>query len=177
VYEVESVLDTQRTAQHPGLHVQGGGLMPFEAKASLIGLKQVLDRLDKLEGKVRKKTLRAGVDAGSKLVSVGCQGPGPEGYRVAPQESRPEGQDLPEHRSRGGDHRPSEGVQANWLIRNGKEVVSDPVRYAHLAERGTSRMAARPFLGPALDATREQCVQTLTNVIGNALEDAGTGGA
>ena len=33
----------------------------------------------------------------------------------------------------------------------GEQTFRDPVKYAHLVEQGTKRVAARPFLRPALD--------------------------
>lgn len=39
------------------------------------------------------------------------------------------------------------------VVRDGARVTSDPAKYAHLVEYGTSHSAAKPFLRPAFDTT------------------------
>ena len=42
------------------------------------------------------------------------------------------------------------------VTRNGKPVIADPVKYAHLVEYGTTHSAAKPFIRPAIESTQDQ---------------------
>lgn len=39
------------------------------------------------------------------------------------------------------------------VVRDGRTVMSDPAKYAHLVEYGTTHSAAKPYLRPAYDTT------------------------
>ncbi len=56
----------------------------------------------------------------------------------------------------------------------GKPVFRNPTRYAHLLELGTSRMAAKPFLRPVMDANRGRFVGILkANIRLGLVKEAG----
>jgi len=42
---------------------------------------------------------------------------------------------------------------------NGKPVRKDPVKYAHLVEYGTSRTAAKPFIRPAVESSKNEVLE------------------
>jgi HK97 gp10 family phage protein len=44
---------------------------------------------------------------------------------------------------------------AKTVKRNGKDVYSDPVKYAHLVEYGTSHSAAKPFIRPSIESSTD----------------------
>jgi len=43
----------------------------------------------------------------------------------------------------------------------GKPIRQDPVKYAHLVERGTSQSGAKPFIRPAVDAAGSDVVSAM----------------
>jgi len=58
------------------------------------------------------------------------------------------------------------GPRLGWgkeVPRNGKTVFSDPAKYSHLIELGTSHSAAQPFIRPAIDSTRSEVVSAMAD--------------
>ena len=56
------------------------------------------------------------------------------------------------------------------VTRNGKSVVSDPTKYAHLVEYGTSHSAAKPFIRPAIESTEGQVVAEMASAYNKNLD-------
>jgi HK97 gp10 family phage protein len=54
-----------------------------------------------------------------------------------------------------------------------KVEVSSNAPYSVALEFGTSKMAARPFMGPAAQATRKQVQQTIAGAVARATKAAG----
>lgn len=44
------------------------------------------------------------------------------------------------------------------VTRNGRQVFSNPTKYSHLVEYGTSHSAAQPFIRPAVESTKGEVV-------------------
>lgn len=51
--------------------------------------------------------------------------------------------------------------------------VGTNLAYAEFVERGTSKMAAQPYLRPAMDETRQQVVQEVANALRDLLAASG----
>ena len=56
--------------------------------------------------------------------------------------------------------------------RDGRMVYSKPTNYAHLVEYGTSRTAAKPFIRPAVDNTKNEVVQAMSEGLSKHLTSA-----
>jgi len=50
---------------------------------------------------------------------------------------------------------------AKVVTRNGKEVRSDPNKYSHLVEFGTSHSAAKPFIRPAEESAKGEVIDAM----------------
>ena len=48
------------------------------------------------------------------------------------------------------------------VTRYGKQVISNPANYAHLIEYGTSSRAARPFIRPAIESSKDEVLGAMT---------------
>lgn len=47
------------------------------------------------------------------------------------------------------------------VTRNGRQVISDPNKYSHLVEFGTSKTAAQPFIRPAVDSAGGEVIEAM----------------
>ena len=127
-------------------------------------------RLLELNDKMQKKILRSAVVAGAQVVkkrakqiarSKGIEDTGALIRNIA---GKVEKQRSPEY------------VQINIGVRHGKpnpkaKRQDDPF-YWHMHEFGTSKMAARPFIRPAFEETKEEALGAMVERVKKGLENA-----
>lgn len=54
---------------------------------------------------------------------------------------------------------------ATVIMEGGKPKRTDPVRYAHFVEYGTSKIPAKPFIRPAVESTKEEVVSVMAKAL------------
>ena len=127
-------------------------------------------RLRELSDKMQKKILRSGVVAGAQVIkkrakqiarSKGIEDTGALIRNIA---GKVEKQRSPEY------------VQINFGVRHGKpnpkaKRQDDPF-YWHFHEFGTSKMAARPFMRPAFEESKEEALGAMVERVKKGLENA-----
>lgn len=127
-------------------------------------------RLLELNDKLQKKILRSAVVAGAQVIkkrakqiarSKGIEDTGALIRNIA---GKVEKQRNPEY------------VQINIGVRHGKpnpkaKRQDDPF-YWHMHEFGTSKMAARPFIRPAFEETKEEALGAMVERVKKGLENA-----
>jgi len=160
--------------------------MPFKIKGQIEGLEGTLAVLKSADAKVRKKILRKACNkAGGVLLKRAKQ--------LVPTKSKL----LKKSLGRKVKVYPSGVAVAvvgprkgfrQEVVRDGREVLSDPIRYAHLVEGGTRPHGyktrggrhpgakARPFLKPSLDSTKSTVKKVIANTIAEGLQEAANAG-
>jgi HK97 gp10 family phage protein len=129
--------------------------MPYAVRSGVAGLRDVLSRLGGLKRSARNRVARQAVAAGARAVARAAK-------KNAPRETgllkKSLGSKVKVYANSGvavGVAGPRVGMRQTVVRKKNKArptpVLSDPAKYAHLAELGTSRSAARPFLRPALE--------------------------
>jgi HK97 gp10 family phage protein len=145
--------------------------------ARVEGLAQVLKRLRALGEKVARKGTQQAVAQGGKIVLWDMKG------RVTVRSGllrRSLGRKQKTFRNSGTSVSivgPRVGFRLAVGVRTrgknaGKVYYANPTHYAHLLEKGTRRSAARPFEGPAVEATAGRVQDAMANVLANAVADA-----
>jgi HK97 gp10 family phage protein len=146
----------------------------FTIKAQIDGVKDMLAALDGLKKAVRNRILKRAVNKGIKIILKAAKG-------RAPRESgllkKSLGSKVKVYRSSGvvvGIVGPRKGFKGEVVRKKGRwfpvSVYSDPVRYAHLVELGTSHAPAKPFLGPAVTGSRAAIRNAMAEEIRKGLE-------
>jgi HK97 gp10 family phage protein len=144
--------------------------MPFAIKARFEGVQSAIQALDGLDKKIRRKGIRKAALAAGTIILKAAKG------RVVKETGllrKSLGKKVKVYTKGVGVAvvGPRVGFKQE-VTRRGVKVWSNPVRYAHLVELGTGRTAAKPFLKPALDATRKQVEDAMKAAINEVIEEA-----
>lgn len=132
------------------------------------GLAEVLSALDGVDKKIRKKGVRKAVGQAGKIVLRAAKA---RVRKATGLLKRSLGRKTKVYRNSGvavAIVGPRVGFKQQ-VQRGGKSVLSDPVKYAHLVEEGTSRAEALPFLRPALMQNAGQIQQAMADAIAEVL--------
>jgi len=126
-------------------------------------------RLLDLNDKLQKKILRSAVVAGAQVVKKRAK-------QIAADKSRDTGALIRNIAGKVEKQRSPEYVQINIGVRHGKpdpkaKRQDDPF-YWWQHEFGNSKMAARPFLTPAFEETKEDVLDAMVDRVKKGLENA-----
>lgn len=163
--------------------------MPFKVTAKIENrsLLRTLRKLHHLVDEIRNKALRRGAKRGASIILAAAKSMAPVELGT---DSLARARAGLLRRSLGTKIKvyPSGRVVAIIGVRRGMKkaigrrvrgknkgaiVYYDPAKTAHLVELGTSRSRARPFLRPALDATRGGVVDGMIREIRDTIQRAG----
>ena len=146
------------------------------ATAVILGERELMKAIDQLTGSAQRRIARPAIRAAASIVNKAAKSNLPRrGWATTTSKGRTFTY------ARTGALRRSIGVKMKTYRNSGAVVaivgprskpsfkaqiplrsrVADPLRYAHLLERGTKFSKARPFLRPALDNNRVRIRQTL----------------
>ena len=138
------------------------------ASFKLSGGPQLAEALSKLGEKVRKKITRRAVVAGAQVVKkrakeiAKTKGIEDTGALIRNIAGKVEKQRSPDY------------VQINIGVRHGKPKKNakrqDDPFYWFFHEFGTSKMAARPFIRPAFEESKERVIEVMTDKIREGLK-------
>lgn len=162
----------------------------FRIKTRIVGLEDVIRNLNTLEKRIRKKLLRAGTTAMGRIVAKQAKA-NLKGVRRTGQLKKSIGSKVKtysngavvaivgprrgfktKHTVKPGDdvfYTAKDGTLRKFAAVHPQEIPVDPVHYAHLIELGTEHSKAMPFLRPALDQTRAQCIEKFRQVVADGL--------
>lgn len=157
--------------------------MPYQKSATtrVEGLEEVLKQLDEFPKKLRNKHLKKAVNDASKTVLQGAKA-------RCPRESgllrKSLGRKVKVYRHSGvvmGIVGARLGFKQEVTRGKGKwksmQVVSNPVKYLHLVELGTTRTQASHFLRDALQANLADIGNRMRDALANAVADLNASGA
>jgi HK97 gp10 family phage protein len=153
--------------------------MPFQVKSSVTGVEEAIRALQDVDKKLRKKLLRKAVNEASKIVLRAAKGYAPVKTRLL---RRSLGRKVKVYSGTGAvvawvgprmGFRETVGTRTRGK-RKGDPVFANPVKYAHLVERGTKRSRAIPFLGPAGESTQDAARDAMRKILIEGLEKAGS---
>lgn len=141
--------------------------MSMRTKVQVQGAKQVIKRLNKLKRGVKNKILR-------KAITKSCQPVAKAAKANTPIETgllkKSLGHKVKTYKDDVvGIVGPRRGMGKVVTVR-GRKVYRDPVKYAHLVERGTVDSKPQPFLLPAWESNKQAISQILTNEIRQGIE-------
>lgn len=122
--------------------------------ADIEGLHELLDALEETSINLvdRRKLIAKALRAAGKLVSA-------EAQRRIPVDT--------------GAARASMSVSVIEQTAQGAEAQIGPkLFYVKFAEFGTSRQTARPWLGPAYDATEDDAFEKIAEILGDGIEES-----
>ncbi len=137
-------------------------------KATLIGLEQTNQALDKAAMKARRKGTRRGITKATRVVAKAAKA---KARKVSGLLKKSIGRKTRTYKGTGkavGIVGPRVGFGTE-VTRNGQTRYSDPARYGHLVEHGTTHSAAVPFLGPALAESTNRVKELIAQSIREAL--------
>lgn len=144
--------------------------MPFKIKGKIDGLEGVMEALSRVEKKIRKKAVRKAAGAAGTIILKSAKA---KVRKATGLLRRSLGKKVKVYGN--GVSVAVVGPRVGFrqeVVRGGRKVLSNPVKYAHLVELGTSHSAAYPFLSAALTATREQVRDAMVNAILEVVEGA-----
>jgi len=147
------------------------------------GLRELTKALNDLPDRVAKNGLRAAVYAGAKVIRTEARRRAPVA-KTLPRQGQPKPGTLRraiimKHlREQSGRHRQAFAV----TVRRGKKYrnqgkkknLSQDAWYWHFIEFGTVKMAARPFLRPALESKRVQAVTAIKDKLAERIKQEAT---
>ena len=121
----------------------------------MTGMRELNRAFKRLPGELKKGGEKAVLRAGAKPINVAAKSRAPVGSGLLKKSIGTNVKKVD------GEVTARVGPRSGWkkeVTRDGRQVVSDPNKYSHLVEFGTSHSAARPFIRPAVDSTRNQVV-------------------
>jgi HK97 gp10 family phage protein len=169
--------------------------MGFTVKMRITGLEELIRRLESLDPKMRRKTLKAAVNAGSRILLAEMKAGVPSSLNDTGLLRKSLGRRIKVYRQSGivvaivGPRRGFKqeiGMSSSGKYK-GKPIYRNPTRYAHLVEfgtgprvqkstgRSTGRMGARPFMRPALESSRGPVFDAMREVMEAGLAEAAQG--
>lgn len=133
------------------------------ASFKLSGGRELADVLAKLGEKVRKKIIRSAVTAGAQVVKKRAK-------EIAKSKSiQDTGALIRNIAGKVEKQRSPDYVQINIGVRHGKPKKNakrqDDPFYWFFHEFGTSKMAARPFIRPAFEESKERVIEVMTDKV------------
>ena len=139
----------------------------FKFKATVRGLEGIFAELRGVDAKVRKKILRKAVGEASKIVLRDAKSRVP----VATGQLRKSlGRRVKTYRG-SGVVVVLVGPRTGFKTQVGDKTVN-PTQYAHLVEKGTRAVQARPFLRPALDNNEGVIRAKIAEVVAEGIANA-----
>lgn len=163
--------------------------MPFTVTAKLDGLDAVLRRLASLKQGVRNRILRKALTAAARpmqqtakelapkesgllrrsiTVKVQTTGKGEVVAKIGPKRGLKKSVKI--RKDRVFRQRGRRTVKVARPTGEQLSMLRDPVRYAHLVEKGTVMRQAKPFLQPAFDQNKAQAESTIARIVGEEIE-------
>lgn len=163
--------------------------MPFKISAKLDGMGAVMRRLAAIKQGARNRILRKALNAAARpmqqtakelapkesgllrrsiTVKVQTTGKGEVVALIGPKRGLKKSVKVKKdrvYRQRGRLTLRIRNPLAQYLV-----MVRDPVRYAHLVEKGTVSRQAKPFLQPAFDRNKSQAESTIARIVGEEIE-------
>lgn len=146
--------------------------MTLNKSVRIEGLRELTRALNELPDRVAKNGLRAAVYAAARVIRTEARQRAPVAERpMRPNQPKPgtlRRAIIMKHlREQSGRHRQTFAI----TVRRGKKYrnqgkkknLSQDAWYWHFIEFGTTKMAARPFLRPALESKRLQAVSAIKN--------------
>ncbi len=144
----------------------------FRIQGRIDGLQGLLGKLAEAGKNVQKKGCRKAVGAAGKIILWDARA---RVRRVSGLLAKSLGRKVKVYRGSGiavAIVGPRKGFRQE-VTRDGEQVISDPVRYAHLVERGTSHSQPMPFLEPALKENVERIQSEMASAIASVLPGGG----
>lgn len=144
----------------------------MQIRGRVEGLEEAVKALEGVDKKVRRKAIRKAVGEAGKIVLKSAKS---DVRKKTGLLRKSLGRKVKVYRGSGVAAAivgPRGGFKGA-VTRDGKEVISDPVHYAHLVERGTSHSAPLPFLKPALEGNQSRIRSAMAEILTEAIEGAG----
>lgn len=138
--------------------------MPYQVKDTITGLDDLFARLKAIPKKLQNKALKDGVGKAGKEILWKAKGKAP---RKSGLLRKSLGRKVKVYRNSGAAVAivgPRKGFKG-LAERGGREVMSDPVRYAHLVELGTVRTDAQAFLVPAFRESKDRAQELIAEAV------------
>ena len=138
--------------------------MAYKIKGKIEGLRDVLAALDNVEKKVKKKAIRKAAGVAGTIVLKAAKA---RARKATGLLRKSLGKKIKVYKS-GAVGVAIVGPRLGFrqvVSRGGRDVLSNPTKYAHLVELGTSHSAAHPFLRSALEQTRGQVREAMAKAI------------
>lgn len=144
--------------------------MPFKIRAKIDGLSDVTERLKNIDKGIRKKALRKACGAAGTIILKAAKARARKDTGLLRKSL---GKKVKVYSSGVGVAviGPRLGFRQT-VKRGGREMTANPVKYAHLVELGTRHSPAYPFLSSAIDATRAQVRDAMSEAILEVIEGA-----
>lgn len=155
------------------------------SQTRILGLKEIKRRIEALPKELQKKAYRSALSSGARVIAKAAKRKAPEGderllkksigikYLPATTRSQALGIIGPRRGFKGAPK-----VVTDRKTGQKKTVTPDPVRYAHLVEKGTRHSAAKPFLRPAMIETQSEVFMKMSAMIDRAIaREIAKGGA
>ena len=144
--------------------------MAFKIRAKIDGLDDVTQRLKNMDKAVRKKALRKACGVAGTIILKSAKSKARKDTGLL---RRSLGKKVKVYSSGVGVAviGPRLGFRQT-VKRQGRELIANPVKYAHLVELGTRHSPAYPFLSSAIDATRAQVRDAMSEAILAVIEEA-----
>lgn len=142
--------------------------MSFTMQAKIEGLSGLLKALAGVDAKLRRKATRKAVGEAGKIILRAAKG---KVRKKSGLLKKSLGRKVKVYRGTGTAVAivgPRTGFRET-VQRGNRQMLSDPVKYAHLVELGTVRSQAFPFLSSALEENRSAIVNVMTEVFRAAL--------
>lgn len=148
--------------------------MTFKIKSE-VNVKDLMSSLDGLKNAVKNRILKKAVNKGCKIILKAAKAKAPRETGLLKKSL---GSKVKVYRNTGvvvGIVGPRKGFRQEVLRKKGRwfpaMVISDPIRYAHLVELGTSHSQAKPFLGPAVNDSSVAIRNAMAAEITKGLQD------
>lgn len=130
----------------------------------IFGTKQVQDAFKALPAKIQRQLMRKGLRDGGRIVRARAR-------ELVPVDQGDLKKSIKVRGSKAGKQAAflNKKLGGNRNIQVGVQVVAE-APHAHLVEKGTKRMAAQPFLKPALDEKQEAIFDAVAASVQTAIK-------
>lgn len=151
----------------------------MNASYQIQGLKELQKTLAMLPKGVEKRAHRAALSAGGRIIAKAAKRKAPKGetgllkksigmkFLPARGKSQPIAIIGPRRGFKG-----TPKVVTDRQTGQQKTITPDPVRYAHLVEKGTRHSSAKPFIRPALDESASAVFEAMAQKVSKAIDTA-----
>jgi len=137
----------------------------MRASVNVVGAKELRNAIEKLPQEIQKRALKSALTLGARVIA-----------KNARKRARKESGALKKSiglvvRSKPNDQYAVIGARSGFTTEY-KGKMRNPAKYAHLVEFGTSTAPANPFLRPAVEESRQEVFNKMSQGIEKAVDRA-----